>query len=84
MKNDFNVFDAFKIFDLNGNGVLTVTEFKNALSDLGIFASFEEIELFFKRYDKNRDSRLRFSEFCDALVPNDPYYAAMVNKRSSN
>jgi Ca2+-binding EF-hand superfamily protein len=36
---------------------------------MGVFASYEEIELFIKRYDKNRDGTLRFSEFSDAFIP---------------
>lgn len=49
-----------------------------------MFATFEDIELFFKRYDTNRDGKVRYSEFCSAVVPIDPYHAALVNRRSSN
>ena len=57
---------------------------KMALNDLGINATYDNLDLLIKRYDQNKDGKLRFSEFCHALVSNDPYYAAMVNKRSSN
>lgn len=66
---DFNLFDAFSIFDLNKNGYISLTEFKNGLADLGIYTTYDEIDLFFKRYDKNKDGRLRFTEFSDAFLP---------------
>jgi hypothetical protein len=37
-----------------------------------------------KRYDKNNDRRIRFSEFCDSIQALDPYYASILNKRTSN
>lgn len=49
-----------------------------------MYGDQEEIALFFKRYDKNKDGSIKFSEFCDAIVPNDPYYGAMLNRRTSN
>lgn len=84
MKSDFNLFDAFKIFDLNNNGYISVSELKLGLQDIGVYASYEEIDLIFKRYDKNRDGKFRFNEFCNALVPSDSYYASMLNRRNSN
>lgn len=57
---------------------------KQSLENLGVFASFEDVYLFFKRYDTDKDGRLRFSEFCNAIVSLDPYHASMVNRRNSN
>jgi Ca2+-binding EF-hand superfamily protein len=44
----------------------------------------EELDLFFKRYDKDQDGRIRFSEFCDAFTPADAYYATLLNRRTSS
>jgi len=49
-----------------------------------VYPTLEELELYLKRYDKNQDNRIRFSEFCDSFSPVDPYYASVVNKRTSN
>jgi len=57
---------------------------KYGLNEIGIFPAPEELDLFIKRYDKNGDFRLRFSEFCDAFTPVDNYYAALLNRRTSN
>ena len=56
MRSDFNLYDAFRMVDLNANGYVTMDELKKGLSDLGVYASYDELELFIKRYDKNRDS----------------------------
>jgi hypothetical protein len=44
----------------------------------------EEIELFMTRYDRTHDRRLTFSEFSDAFLPMDSYYAHGLNRRSAN
>lgn len=76
MHTDFNLFDAFKILDDMGRGSLTIAELYNGMvNKLGIVPSQDEIELFFHRYDKDRDGRLRFTEFCDAFVPLEIHYA---------
>lgn len=52
-RSDFNLFDAFRIFDIDSRGWITLSDLKYGLNDIGIFASSEEIDLYFKRYDKN-------------------------------
>ncbi len=84
MQPDFNLYDAFRIFDDRNYGYITLPDFKYSLQDIGVYAPLEQLELFFKRYDRNRDGRLTYSEFCDALVPLDPYYARQVNYRREN
>ena len=84
MRGDFNLFDAFRIFDMDSKGWITLADLKDGLNQIGIFPSHEELDLFVKRYDKNGDHRLRFSDFCDAFLTNDAYYANLLNKRVSN
>ena len=81
---DFNLYDAFRIFDIDAKGYVNFSDLKAGLNDVGVFPTVEDLELFIKRYDKNEDRRLRFSEFCDAFTPLDAYYANLVNKRTSN
>lgn len=83
-RHDFNLFDAFRIFDSDNRGFITTIDLKLGLHDLGVFPSQEDLDLFFARYDTNGDRRLRFSEFCKAFESTDPYYAGILNRRASN
>ena len=40
--------------------------------------------MYIKRWDKNNDHRLRFSEFSDSFLTLDQYYANLLNRRTSN
>lgn len=84
MRTDFNLFDAFKIFDVKQLGYITLSDIKITLADLGLLATYDEVELFLKRYDKDRDGKLRFSEFCDAFIPHDYYLSLNLNRRNTN
>ncbi len=84
MQPDFNTYDAFKIFDVRGAGYIDELDFKQSLNEISVYASNEDVKLFFKKYDSNKDGRIRYSEFCNAVVAGDPYYSTIVNRRSSN
>lgn len=34
------------------------------------------------RYDKDRDGRLKYSEFCDSFLPIDPFHAKLLAKKA--
>ena len=82
--HDFNFYDAFAIFDVSNLGWINASDIKQGLTSIGIYASYDEVDLYCKRYDTNKDGRIRYSEFSDSLCPLDSYYATMVNRRSSN
>lgn len=48
---DFNLYDAFRIFDIDAKGYVSYTDLKAGLSEIGVYPSVEELELFIKRYD---------------------------------
>ena len=84
LKSDFNLTDAFKIFDTNYNGYLSSYELRNGLNAIGLFPTQEEIDLFITRYDTSGDRRLNMREFSDAFLALDAYYARMSECRGSN
>lgn len=67
---EFNTVDAFRLIDLGGRGEIDCHELKMAIQR-DIRAQFIDldIELFFKRFDKEQRGTLKYSEFCDAFVP---------------
>lgn len=60
LKNDFNMEDAFSVFEKLNKGYLTDLDFKEGLNSyFGLFPSLEEINVLFKRYDTRRTGNLR-------------------------
>lgn len=84
LKSDFNLTDAFKIFDVNYCGHICATELREGLAAIGVFPTSEELDLFITRYDTSGDRRLTMREFSDAFLALDAYYARMVECRGSN
>ena len=84
LKSDFNLTDAFKIFDTNYCGNICTTELREGLAAIGVFPTSEEIDLFVTRYDTSGDRRLNMREFSDAFLALDAYYANMAERRGSN
>ena len=81
---DFNLTDAFKIFDQRGYGVIDTYELKDGLSAIGLFPTADEVELFVKRYDTNGDRRISRHEFETAFLTLDYYNSGDVRRRGSN
>jgi Ca2+-binding EF-hand superfamily protein len=81
LKSDFNLFDAFKIFDKYSAGTIFRHEFEEGLEKLGIFSSKSQIALLFKKLDKDNNGRLRFGEFSDAFTPIDKLYRDHLEKK---
>jgi len=62
LKPDFNLLDAFKIFDTKGIGNVSVQDMIVALKENLNFHDFthDDIYLLFRRNDKNNDGKLNF------------------------
>ena len=75
LNRDFNLIDAFRLFDISGNNFVQEEELRDGLDALGIAVSEEQLSLFFKRYDVYEEGKIRYQEFCEALKPKDNEYA---------
>jgi hypothetical protein len=84
LKPDFNLNDAFNIFDVANLANITACEMREGLNAIGVFPTLDEVDLFVKRYDLNNDGRLSFGEFSKAFESSDHYYAGMLARRPSN
>lgn len=84
LKNDFNLADAFDIFDTNRNRRVDFYELQSGLNAIGVYPTREDIDLFITRYDTSHDRRLDMREFEDAFLSKDHYYASMVQRRPHN
>jgi len=75
------LLDAFRLIDKKGRGYISKIEMELALNDIGIFPRKEELNLFFKRFDRDLDGFLRYSDFCKAMIPQSSEYASLMNNR---
>lgn len=83
-KQDFNLTDAFTIFDQGHFGSVAPHELHAGMTALGVHCTYDEVLLFVKRYDRTHDGRLNFNEFSAAFLAFDVYYSSMVSRRGSN
>ena len=83
LKPDFNLLDAFKIFDTRGTGNVSVQDIIMALRDNIGFDSFthDDVYLLFRRNDHNNDGKLNFTEFSNLLLPVSKEYTALLTER---
>ena len=69
--SEFNLMDAYQMIDKYSKGWVTAPEIIEALSDLGSYPHKDDVFLFVRRYDKDGDGRILYSDFCDAFTPSD-------------
>lgn len=81
-KVEFNLVDAFRMFE--SGGYVTPKQLQQGLDAIGVYPSKQEVQLYFKRFDKNGDGKLNFDEFAAAFLPDDNYMAQMLSLRPSN
>lgn len=84
LQPDFNVPDAFDLLDRYNLGSLTATELADSLASNGIYTVSEDVFLLVKRYDRNLDGRLNYSEFQDALMPKSASHATSLQLRRAH
>ena len=78
LKSDFNLQDAFRIFDVNYRGTIGSCELRDGLLAIGVYPTNDELELFMSRYDKSGMRRLTAVDFSEAFLTHDAYYAGML------
>ena len=83
-KPDFNLVDAFQVFDQPRYGQVDVHQLQAGLNAIGVYPTFDECDLLITRYDKSGDRRLSIAEFEQMFLAKDAYYGQMVARRPSN
>ena len=83
LKPDFNLLDAFKIYDARGTGNVSVQDVISALRENLGFTEFthDDVYLLFRRHDANTDGKLNFTEFSNVLLPVSKEYSALLTDR---
>ena len=81
LRSDFNIEDAFKIFELNGRGIINEADLKYGLNLLDIYASDKDIELIMRRADIRKNNLISYADFFDLIVPFEKNYRNMIENR---
>ena len=81
LRSDFNVEDAFRIFELNGRGIINEADLKYGLNLLDIYASDKDIKLIMRRGDIRKNNFISYSDFFDLVVPFEKDYRNMIENR---
>jgi Ca2+-binding EF-hand superfamily protein len=59
LRNDISIRDLFRFFDLSNKNSINLHDFQKVISYLEIYASTNDINLLFKRFDRDIDGRLK-------------------------
>ena len=57
------ILEAFKVFDKDGNGLISARELKHVMGNLGESLSEDEVEAMIKEADTDGDGSINYAEF---------------------
>ena len=78
---DFNIEDAFLIFSNPQKEIISFSDLKNGLKDLGLYLSDKEVKLIMNRADFDKKTFLNFEKFFDLLIPNEKKFRINSKKK---
>jgi Ca2+-binding EF-hand superfamily protein len=81
--SDFNLLDAFQMFDINDIGYVGEYDLEDTLVELGIRPTRDEINLLFKHYSSLNNRRLTYSEFSKLFTPKEVEYSRILSNRTA-
>ena len=71
------------MIDMRTNGWVTAPLLYECMHSFGQYCHKDDTNTFVRRFDRDSDGRLLYSDFCDAFTPRDPYFAGLLNNRHS-
>ena len=60
---DEEMIEAFKTFDKNNNGFITIKELQDVMHQYGEKLSDEDVQLMFEETDYDKDGKISFEDF---------------------
>lgn len=68
----FDASEAFRVADLNHNGLISADEIRYLMESRGFFISNNEARAVTKKFDRNGDGLITYPEFMDEVRPKSP------------
>ena len=81
---DFNVEDAFRIFEVNGRGYITEDDLREGLNVLEMYPTRSDVRFLMKRFDLQKKGVINYADFFDMVTPYEKQYRIMVEQRTPN
>ena len=81
LRSDFNVEDAFKIFERENRKYITDADLIYGLNTLEVYPSEKDILLIKRRINPKKTENIIFSDFSDFILPFEKDYRNMIEKR---
>lgn len=81
LREDYNLIDAFGLLDAQGKGYISPVEMRESLSELGLRCNIDEVHLVFEKFNTLGDGMLKYSEFSEAMMPQDQHYARLLGTK---
>ncbi len=78
---DVNLTDLFEFFDKSNLNNISIVDFKQTLIELGLCPNPIDIKNIYDKYDKNKDNKLNYDEFCNMILPKKYSLAKLVSQR---
>ena len=67
-----NLYECFKKFDIDNDGVIKYEELKIMLNNYGIYTTENDMLNLFGRFDEDKDGKIKYSEFIKEMSPKSP------------
>ena len=84
LKNDFNIENAFRLFEHENRGFLLPEDVLCGLNLLEIYPTELDIKLFMKRFDLKKNNIINYADFFDIFVPFEKELRLIVENRIPN
>lgn len=73
--------DGFQMMDEKNLGWVSAPQILTFLIKMGVFAHKDDVYTFVRRFDRDHDSKLLYSDYCDFMTPKDSYYKHALGGR---
>ncbi|KAH7963088.1 hypothetical protein HPB52_019520 [Rhipicephalus sanguineus] len=65
---DEEIREAFKVFDRNGDGFVSVAELRHVMTTMGEKLTHEEVDEMIREADQDGDGRINYEEFVNMVT----------------
>ena len=79
LNSQINLSDLFSLFDYSNEDAISTYDIYTVLKNYFNYESnMKNIKLLFLRYDKDKDEKLNYREFCEMILPKKIEFAKMI------